>query len=121
VPVEHVASPRQASVAVVTKARLLRTFGTKYCLAATVTATSRGQDVLACLRRAVAEAERVPDVDDLRADRGMMDVVDADDFVIGQAPAPIAVVTGNGPYFRGTGFADAFTGDYPLLGTSEPE
>ncbi len=34
-------------------------YATKYCLAATVTATSRGQDALACLRRAVAEAERV--------------------------------------------------------------
>ena len=45
----------------------------------------------------------------------MMDVVDADDFVIGQAPAPIAVVTDNGPCFRGTVFADAFTGDDPLL------
>jgi len=90
-------------------------YATKYCLAATVTATSRGQDALACLRRAVAEAERVLDIDDLRADRGMMDVVDADDFVIGQAPAPIAVVTDNGPCFRGTVFADAFTGDDPLL------
>jgi putative transposase len=88
-------------------------YATKYCLAATV--TSRGQDALACLRRAVAEAERVLDIDDLRADRGMMDVVDADDFVIGQAPAPIAVVTDNGPCFRGTVFADAFTGDDPLL------
>jgi putative transposase len=90
-------------------------YATKYCLAATVTATSRGQDALACLRHAVAEAERVLDLDDLRADRGMMDVVDADDFVIGQAPAPIAVVTDNGPCFRGTVFADAFTGDDPLL------
>jgi putative transposase len=90
-------------------------YATKYCLAATVTATRRGQDALACLRRAVAEAERVLDIDDLRADRGMMDVVDADDFVIGQASAPIAVVTDNGPCFRGTVFADAFTGDDPLL------
>lgn len=32
-----------------------------------------------------------------------------------QAPAPIAVVTDNGPCFRGTVFADAFTGDDPLL------
>jgi putative transposase len=59
--------------------------------------------------------ERVLDIDDLRADRGMMDVVDADDFVIGQAPALIAVVTDNGPCFRRTVFADAFTGDDPLL------
>jgi transposase InsO family protein len=90
-------------------------YATRYCIAATVTATSRGQDALACLRRAVAEAERVLDIDDLRADCGMMDVVDADDFVIGQAPAPITVVTDNGPCFRGTVLADAFTGDHPLL------
>jgi putative transposase len=90
-------------------------YATKYCLAATVTATSRGQDALACLRRAAAEAERVLHIDDLRAGRGMMDVVDAGDFVIGQAPAPIAVVTDNGPCLLGTVFADAFTGDDPLL------
>ncbi len=40
-----------------------------------------------------------------------MDVVDADDYVIGEAPAPIAVVTDNGPCFRGVTFADAFAGD----------
>ncbi len=34
-------------------------YATKYCLAATVTPTSRGQDALGCLRRAVAGAERV--------------------------------------------------------------
>ena len=70
-------------------------YATKYSLAATVTPTSRGQDALGCLRRAVVEAERVLDLDDLRADRGVMDVVDADDYVIGEAPAPIAVVTDN--------------------------
>jgi putative transposase len=77
--------------------------------------TSRGQDALGCLRRAVVEAERVLDLDDLRADRGVMDVVDADDYVIGEAPAPIAVVTDNGPCFRGVTFADAFAGDDPLF------
>jgi transposase InsO family protein len=46
-------------------------YATKYCLAATVTPTSRGQDALGCLRRAVVEAERVLDLDDLRADRGV--------------------------------------------------
>ncbi|MGW6928434.1 transposase [Lentzea sp. NPDC054927] len=90
-------------------------YASKYCLAATVTPTSRGQDALACLRRAVVEAERVLDLDDLRADRGWMDVIDADDFVIGEAPAPVAVVTDNGPCFRGTVFAEAFTGDDPLF------
>ena len=76
-------------------------YATKYC-AATVTPTSRGADALTCLLCAVDEAERVLDLDDLRADRGEMDVVDAEDFVIGQVPAPIAVVTDNGPCFRGT-------------------
>jgi putative transposase len=56
-------------------------YATKYCLAATVTPTSRGQDALACLRRAVVEAERVLALDDLRTDRGEMDVVDAGDLV----------------------------------------
>jgi transposase InsO family protein len=44
-----------------------------------------------------------------------MDVVDADDYVIGEAPAPIAVVTDTGPCFRGVTFADAFAGDDPLF------
>jgi transposase InsO family protein len=90
-------------------------YATNYCLAATVTPTSRGQDALACLRRAVVEAERVLALDDLRADRGEMDVVDAGDLVTGQAPAPIAVVTDNGPCFRGTVFAGAFASDDPVL------
>ena len=90
-------------------------YATKYCLAATVTPTLAGTDALACLRRAVVEAERVLALDDLRADRGEMDVVDAGDLVTGQAPAPIAVVTDNGPCFRGGTFADAFTGDDPVL------
>lgn len=52
--------------------------------------------------------QRVLDLDDLRAGRGVMDVVNADDYVICEVPAPIAVVTGNGPCFRGVTFADAF-------------
>jgi putative transposase len=44
-----------------------------------------------------------------------MDAVDADDYVIGEAPAPIAVVTDKGPCFRGVTFADAFAGDDPLF------
>ena len=39
----------------------------------------------------------------------------ADDYVIGEASAPIAVVTDNGPCFRGVTFADAFAGDDPLF------
>ncbi|HEV8650219.1 MAG TPA: IS3 family transposase [Actinomycetes bacterium] len=80
-------------------------YATKYCLAATVTPTSRGADALGCLRRAVAEAERLTGLDDLRADGGRMDVVDVDGFVIGEAPAPIAVVSDSGPCFRGQVFA----------------
>jgi putative transposase len=38
-------------------------------------------------------------LDDFGADRGVMDVVDADDDLIGEAPAPIAVVTDNGHAF----------------------
>src|SRR5215211_377439 len=90
-------------------------YATKSCLAATVTPTSYGQDALGCLRWAVVEAERVLDLDDLRGDRGVMDVVDADDYVIGEAPAAIAVVTDNGPWVRGVTFADAFAGEVYLF------
>jgi len=34
-------------------------YATKYCLAVTVGPTARGRDALACLRQAVAEAERL--------------------------------------------------------------
>jgi putative transposase len=54
-------------------------------------------------------------LDDLRADRGVMDILDPDGGVIGQAPAPIAVVSDNGSAFKGRTFAEAFTGDDPLL------
>jgi putative transposase len=90
-------------------------YATKYCLAATVTPTSRGLDALACLRRAVAEAQRLTQLEDLRGDRGLMDLLDADGTVIGTTPAPIAVVSDNGPCFRGGVFAEAFAGDDPLL------
>ena len=90
-------------------------YATKYCLAATVTPTARGRDALACLRRAVAEAQRLTQLADLRGDRGLMDLVDAGGTVIGTRPAPIAVVSDNRPCFRGATFAEAFTGDDPLL------
>lgn len=90
-------------------------YATKYCLAVTVTPTARGADALACLETAVTEAERVLDLEGLRVDRGVMDVVDGDGTVIGQAPAPIAVVSDNGPCFRGEVFAGAFGGEDPLL------
>jgi putative transposase len=46
------------------------TWEKKYCLAAAITPTGRGSDALACLHAAVAEAERVLELDDLPADRG---------------------------------------------------
>jgi transposase InsO family protein len=90
-------------------------YATKYCLAITVTPTARGADALACLQLAIAEAQRLLALDDLRDDRGVMDIVDAAETVIGHAPAPIAVVSDNGPCFRGHTFQTAFAGDDPLL------
>ena len=68
-------------------------YATTYCLAVTIGPTSRAQDAVACLHAAIAEAERVTGLDDLRDDRGLMDIVDPDEYVLGQVPAPIAVVT----------------------------
>jgi putative transposase len=90
-------------------------YATKYCLAARLSPTGRAVDALACLRSAVAEAERVLGLDDLRADRGVMDLLDPDGVVIGQAPAPIAVVSDNGSAFKAAAFAEAFTGEDPLV------
>ncbi|WP_131805162.1 integrase core domain-containing protein [Mycobacteroides abscessus] len=90
-------------------------YATKYCLAITVTPTSRGADAVYCLDLAVAEAQRILGLDDLRTDRGLMDVLDADEQLIGREPAPIAVVSDNGPCFRGAVFKTAFAGDDPLL------
>jgi putative transposase len=90
-------------------------YATKYCLAVTVTSTGRGADALHCLQLAVAEAQRLLNLDDLRADRGVMDIVDAAETVIGQARAPIAVVSDNGPCFRGQTFQTAFEGHDPLF------
>jgi putative transposase len=89
---------------------------TKYCLAATITPTARGQDALACLIAAVGRAERLLGLPDLRQDRGDVDLVDeATGELLRTVPAPIAVVSDNGPCFRGTVLAEAFTGDDPLL------
>lgn len=90
-------------------------YAAKYCLAATVTPTSRAHDALTCLNAAVAEAERLLGVDDLREDRGWMDLYGPDDTVLGRVPAPIAVVTDNGPCFRSATYATAFDGEDPLL------
>jgi hypothetical protein len=51
-----------------------------------VTATARGQEAVACLLDAVAEAERVTGLDDLRDDRGMMLVLEPDGQQIGLVP-----------------------------------
>jgi putative transposase len=95
-------------------------YATKYCLAATLSPTSRAVDALHCLHAAVAEARRLLGLDDLRADRGVMDVLDPDGVVIGHAPAPIAVVSDNGSAFKARGFAEAFTGDDPLPLRQQP-
>jgi transposase InsO family protein len=88
---------------------------TKYCLAVTVTPTGRGADALTCLHLARAEAQHLLILDDLRTDRGAMAILDAADTVIGHAPAPIAVVSDNGPCFRGQTFQRAFDDEDPLL------
>ncbi len=44
-----------------------------------------------------------------------MDILGPDGGVIGQASAPIAVVTDNGSAFKAATFAQAFTGEDPLL------
>jgi putative transposase len=54
-----------------------------------VTPTARGADPLACLRLAVTEAEQVLDLDDLRADRGLAEVLGPAGEMLGIAPAPI--------------------------------
>jgi len=52
-------------------------YAAKYCLAVTVTPTSRGPDALACLHKAVAEATRLTGLADLREDRDTMAVPNA--------------------------------------------
>lgn len=63
----------------------------------------------------MAEATRLTGLGDLRDDRATMPVPDAVGTIVGQAPVPIAVVSDNGPCFRGDTFAQAFTGHDPLL------
>lgn len=87
----------------------------KYCLAITVTPTSRGRDAVRCIRLAVEEATRTLNLADLRLDRGEMDVLDAEDNIIGRTPAPIAIVSDNGPCYRGKDFQTLFAGHDPLL------
>jgi len=87
-----------------------------YRLAAAITPTGRGSDALACLHAAVAEAERVLELDDLRADRGELELVDENTGeIVDVVPAPIAVVSDNGSCFRGQTYQTAFAGEDPLL------
>jgi transposase InsO family protein len=44
-----------------------------------------------------------------------MDIFDANNTVIGHAPAPIALVSDNGPCYRGKTFQTLFADDDPLL------
>jgi transposase InsO family protein len=91
-------------------------YATKYCLAATITATSRGKDALACLNTAVREAERLLALEDLRTDRGTIELInDESGEIIDVVPAPIAVVSDNGSCFRSETYQAAFAGDDPLL------
>jgi putative transposase len=69
----------------------------------------------ACTPR-VAEAQRVLQLQDLREDRGELDLVDeTTGELLRTVPAPIAVVSDNGPCFRGKTYAAAFAGEDPLL------
>jgi putative transposase len=88
---------------------------TKYALAVTISAAARGTDALACLHAAVDEACRLLDLHDLRDDRGVMDLIGPDGSKLGQIPAPIAVVSDNGPCFKSHTYATAFDGQDPLL------
>lgn len=91
-------------------------YATKYCVAATVTPTARGVDPLACLRTAVQHAEHLLGLEDLRDDRGEIDLIDdGTGELLRTVPSPIAVVSDNGPCFRSGMFAEACTRDDPLL------
>ncbi|MFD8245575.1 hypothetical protein [Nocardia sp. NPDC059691] len=78
-------------------------YATKYCLAITITPTARSATPLACLQLAVTEAESTLGLQDLRADRGLAEVIGPAGELLGMAPIPIAVVSDNGPCFRGGG------------------
>lgn len=90
-------------------------YATKYCLSITVGPTARGRDALHCLQAAVAHATELLNLPDLRADRGTVDLLDDSGAVLRTVPAPIAVVSDNGPAFKSETFATAFLGDDPLL------
>lgn len=71
---------------------------------------------MACLNTAIAEGKPVLGLDDLRDDRGELELVDEDTGeIIDVVPAPIAVVPDNGSCFHGETYQAAFAGDDPLL------
>lgn len=91
-------------------------YATKYCLAATVTPTSRAGDAIACVKAAITEASELLGLVDLRDDRAMADLIDEDTGqIIGTAPVPIALVSDNGSAFKATSFAALFKAEDPLL------
>ena len=91
-------------------------YATKYCLAATVTPTSRARDAVACVELAIAEAQQLLGLQDLREDRGTLDLLDeTTGELIDSVPAPIALVTDNGPAFRSATFTTIFSAQDPLL------
>ncbi|WP_459642298.1 integrase core domain-containing protein [Kineococcus sp. NUM-3379] len=66
---------------------------TKFCLAVTVTTTSRGADAVACVHAAITAAQRQLGLEDLRADRGSVEVLDESTGELLDRPVPIALVT----------------------------
>lgn len=91
-------------------------YAAKYCLAATVTPTSRAGDAIACVRAAITEASELLGLVDLREDRALADLIDEDTGqIIGTAPVPIALVSDNGSAFKAKSFAALFKEDDPLL------
>jgi transposase InsO family protein len=91
-------------------------YATKYCLAITVTPTSRTRDAVACVRAAVTEAETTLQLADLSSDRGQMVLINEETGeALGTTPVPIALVSDNGPAFRSDGFKTLFAGDDALL------
>lgn len=91
-------------------------YASKYCLATTVTATSRTRDAVACVHLAIVEATQLLGLQDLREDRGHLELCDeATGELIDTMPAPIALVSDNGPAFRSKNFTTLFADPDPLL------
>ena len=80
-------------------------YATKYCLAITITPTSRGTDAVACLRTAVTEATRLTGMADLREDRDNDGRAERRRLGDRADSSAIAVVSDSGPCFRSGTFA----------------